>query len=88
MTSKTNQNSGAVFSRAFDSFVGLISSHWLLRVFTFILIGCCDNFGFGFTTLNRKVLYTIHEELNNLLLTRRLKGSGWEPGPEMFHVQQ
>ena len=31
-----------------------LSSHWLLVIFTFDLIGNCDYFGFGFTTLNRK----------------------------------
>ena len=29
-----------------------MSSHWLLVIFTFVLIGLCDYFGFGFTTLN------------------------------------
>ena len=33
------------------------SSHWLLVIFTFVLIGRCDYFGFGHTTLNRKALY-------------------------------
>ena len=27
-------------------------------VFTLVLIGCCDYFGFGFTTLNDRVLYS------------------------------
>ena len=31
-------------------------SHWLPLIFSFVLIGCCDYFGFGFTTLNRKAL--------------------------------
>ena len=26
-----------------------LSSYWLLKVFSFPLIGCCDYFGFGFT---------------------------------------
>ena len=30
--------------------------HWLFKVFSFLLIGCCDYFGFAFTTLNRKAL--------------------------------
>ena len=34
-----------------------LSSHWLFRVFPFLLTGHCDYFGFGFTTLNRKELY-------------------------------
>ena len=33
-----------------------LSSHWLLVIFAFVLIGRCDYFGFGFTTLNRKAL--------------------------------
>ena len=33
-----------------------LSSHWLLGIFSFVLIGRCDNLGFGFTTLNRKAL--------------------------------
>ena len=32
-------------------------SHWLPLIFSFVLIGRCDYFGFGFTTLNRKALY-------------------------------
>ena len=41
------------FSRAlFSLFVFTLSSHWLLIVFSFLLIGRCDYFGFGFTTLN------------------------------------
>ena len=34
-----------------------LSSHWFLLIFIFVLIGRCDYFGFGFTTLNRKALY-------------------------------
>ena len=33
-------------------------SHWLPLIFSFVLIGRCDYFGFGFTTLNRKALYS------------------------------
>ena len=36
-----------------------MSSHWLLVIFIFVLIGRCDYFGFGFTTLNRKALYPV-----------------------------
>ena len=32
-------------------------SHWLLVTFSFVLIGCCDYFGFGLTTLNQKALF-------------------------------
>lgn len=39
------------FYRALGILVGLtLSSHWLLQVFFFVLIGCCD-FSFSFTTL-------------------------------------
>ena len=34
-------------------------SHWLLVIFIFVLIGRCDCFGFGFTTLNKKALYAL-----------------------------
>ena len=45
------------FSRALDSLVFLTSgSHWLFQVFSFLLIGLCDNLAFGFTTLNRKTI--------------------------------
>ena len=45
------------FSRALgSSFVFSLGSHWLVKVFSFLLIGRCDNFGFGFTTLNWKKL--------------------------------
>ena len=45
------------FSRAFGSlFVSTLSSHWLYGVFFFLLIGCCEYFGFGLTTFNRKAL--------------------------------
>ena len=47
------------FSRAWGRLhVFTLSSYWLLVKFTFALIGRCDYFGFGFTTLNRKALYT------------------------------
>ena len=46
------------FSRASGQLhVFTLSSHWLLVILTFVLIGRCDYFGFGFTTLNWKVLY-------------------------------
>ena len=45
------------FSRALgSSFVFSLGSHWLVKVFSFLLIGRCDYFGFGFTTLNWKKL--------------------------------
>ena len=33
-----------------------LSTHCHLRISSFFLICCCDNFGFGFTTLDRKAL--------------------------------
>ena len=46
------------FSRASGSLhVLTLSSDWFLVIFTFVPIGHCDYFGFGFTTLNRKALY-------------------------------
>ena len=29
-----------------------LSSHWFVVIFIFVLIGRCDYFGFGFSTLN------------------------------------
>ena len=47
------------FSRAYDRLpVFSLSSHWLPLKFSFVLIGHYDYFGFGFTTLNRKALYS------------------------------
>ena len=45
------------FSRALDSLVGF--THWLLMVFSFLLIGCREYFGFGFKMLNRKAIYVL-----------------------------
>lgn len=43
------------FYRALGSLVvRTMSSHCLLKEFTFILLGSCDFFGFGFTTLSGK----------------------------------
>ena len=48
------------FSRASRSLLVLtLSSDWLLVMFSFVLIGKSDFFGFGFTTLNRKGLNSI-----------------------------
>ena len=48
------------FSRALGRLVVFtLGSHWLLPVLYFHLIGCCDNTGVGFTTLNRKALYLV-----------------------------
>ena len=41
------------FSRAWDRLrVFTLSSHWFVVIFIFVLIGCCDYFGFGFSTVN------------------------------------
>ena len=46
------------FSRAWDRLrVFTLSSHWFVVIFIFVLIGRCDYFGFGFSTLNWKLLY-------------------------------
>lgn len=47
-----------LFLRSSGSYlVFTLNSHDLLvRTFFFVLIGCCDKFGFGLTTLNRKAL--------------------------------
>ena len=47
---KTN---GDLASRVFSRFKPFVSCyfHWLLVIFTHQLIGCCDNVGFGITTL-------------------------------------
>ena len=45
------------FSRASSSlFVFTLNPHWLVVIFTCVLIGGCDNFGFGFSTPGRKLL--------------------------------
>ena len=44
--------------RLIGRFYSTLSSHWLLKVFPFLLIGHCDYFGFGFTTLSRNALYS------------------------------
>ena len=36
-----------------------MSSHWFSVIFPLVQIGCCDNIGFGFTTLNRKAPYKL-----------------------------
>ena len=55
------------FSRALDSLaVFTLSSHWLSKIFCFLLIGRCDFFGFGFMTLNRKALHTKCELFANI----------------------
>ena len=36
-----------------------LSSHWLLIKFSFLVIGCSDCVGFGFTSLNWKALFLL-----------------------------
>ena len=52
-----NQLDAKIFPR-FGQFVRFyLSFHWLRKEFSFPLIGRCGSFGYGFSTLNRKVLY-------------------------------
>ena len=45
------------FSRAFCSLLLFtLNSYWLLVIFTFVLIGCCDYFGFGCTAANQNAV--------------------------------
>ena len=47
-----------MFSRALGSLLGFtLNSNWFLRVFPSILIGWCDYFDVGFTTLNQEALW-------------------------------
>ena len=49
----------SAFSRALGCLVVFtLSSQWLFKVFSFLHIGLCDNTSFGFTTLNRKSLFS------------------------------
>ena len=55
---KTNRDLVARVFPRFRQFVRFyLSFHWLRKEFSFPLIGRCDSFGYGFSTLNRKVLY-------------------------------
>ena len=45
------------FSRASGRLRLRLSPHWLPVIFILVLIGRCNYFGFGFTTLDRKALY-------------------------------
>ena len=59
------------FSRALGTLVVFpLSSHWLFKEFSFVRIYHCDYFGFGFTTLNQKVLH------DDELLLQDNKGGG------------
>ena len=55
-----NQSRLARFSCALGRLVVFtLGSYWLLPVLYFHLIGCCDNTGVGFTTVNRKAPYLV-----------------------------
>ena len=64
------------FSRAFCSLLLFtLNSYWLLVIFTFVLIGCCDYFGFGCTAANQNaVKYLFGFPSSKPLLTYT---SGW-----------
>ena len=56
----------------------VLSSRWLLLIFSFVLIGRCGYFGFGITTLNQKAFYYNVQNLCNhecFLSARDLKTS-------------
>ena len=54
---KPNTTWSLAFSRALRKLaVSTLSSHWLIIVVTFFLIGSCDYLDFGFSILNWKVL--------------------------------
>ena len=61
------------FSRALGSFVvSTLSSHWLGKVFSFLPIGCCDYFGFGYETLNRKACLLVIIKECLILFVKRM----------------
>ena len=70
------------FSRTWDWLrVFTLSSHWFVVIFIFVLIGHCDYFGFGFLTLNRKLLLLIiSHDLHGgwLVASKRENQSWWE----------
>ena len=53
---KTNHDLQLV-TRVFARSSPRLSSDWFLVMVTVVLIGRCDNFDFGFSTLNHKALY-------------------------------
>ena len=58
---------------ALGSLLGFtLSSHGLFKVLSFLLINCCDNFGCGFTILDRKVLSFLRHWLAEFTFTRVL----------------
>lgn len=46
------------------------SPHWFFNVFPFLLIGCCNYFGFGSTTLDRRALLLISGYLTKSIAQR------------------
>ena len=58
---------------ALGSLLGFtLSYHGLFKVLSFLLINCCDNFGCGFTILDRKVLSFLRHWLAEFTFTRVL----------------
>ena len=55
--SDTNVKSIASRSLTFPALEAPLSSHWLLAISTFLLIGRRDDLAFDLTTLNRKAFY-------------------------------
>ena len=54
------------FSYSYDRLhVFALSSCRLLIIFTCVLIGCCDYFGFHVSILHRKVCYTVDSSYHN-----------------------
>ena len=57
------------FSRALGRVVVFtLSSHWLLKVFSSLLIGCCNYFSFRFTSVNRTTLHNAKERDTHAIL--------------------
>ena len=57
------------FSRALGRVVVFtLSSHWLLKVFSSLLIGCCNYCSFRFTSVNRTTLHIAKERDTNAIL--------------------
>ena len=73
----------SAFSRALACLVVFaLSSHWFLKVFSFLYIGLCDNSSFCFTTLNWKALFS--SLLNVPWIADGEGGGGGEGGVGLF----
>ena len=76
---KTNHDLSLIFSCACNSLVGFsLSSHWLLKVFSFLQIGCCDYIGFSFKTLNQWMLWPIYTQTVQIKWTVHTQWIKWE----------